>query len=201
MPSNTPSCWAIKLGLEMAIAGSPGWSESGGPWVPGPEGMKKYVWSATVVHGGQPFSGVLPHPPSNTGAFQNEGIHDQQPPPGALKIPEFYADSVVVAYKRSAIDKPVEELNAKITASGGSPDFAALSDGDLEKTTKLPIAEPEGETAWIQYEFAEPQTIRAVTYVIKDPDRFAGMLAGMGVPAKGSGSQRRRAEFPRGRPN
>ncbi len=172
-----------KFGLEMAIAGSPGWSESGGPWVPGPEGMKKYVWSATVVHGGQPFSGVLPHPPSNTGAFQNESVHDQQPPPGALKIPEFYADSVVVAYKRTAIDKSVEELNAKITSSGGSPDFAALSDGDLEKTTKLPIA-PEGETSWIQYEFAEPQTVRAVTYVVKDLDRFAGMLSGMGVPAK-----------------
>ncbi len=36
-----------QLGMEMAIAGSPGWSESGGPWVPGSEGMKKYVWSAT----------------------------------------------------------------------------------------------------------------------------------------------------------
>ena len=73
-----------QLGLEMAIAGSPGWSESGGPWVPGPEGMKKYVWSATLVPGGKPFSGMLAHPPSNTGAFQNEGVHDQQPPPGRL---------------------------------------------------------------------------------------------------------------------
>jgi hypothetical protein len=172
-----------QLGLEMAIAGSPGWSESGGPWVPGPEGMKKYVWSATVVEGGKPFSGVLAHPPSNTGAFQNVGIHDQQPPPGALKIPEFYADSVVVAYKRSAIDKPVEELNAKITASAGSPDFAALSDGDLEKTTKLPIPEP-GQDAWIQYEFPSPQTIRAITFVTKDPDFIARMVGGMGVPGK-----------------
>ena len=79
-----------KLGLEMAIAGSPGWSESGGPWVPGPEGMKKYVWSATVVEGGKPFSGVLPHPPSHTGAFQNIGIRDEL---GAMgpgpKLPEY----------------------------------------------------------------------------------------------------------------
>jgi len=35
---------ADSLGFEMAIAGSPGWSESGGPWVPASEGMKKYVW-------------------------------------------------------------------------------------------------------------------------------------------------------------
>src|SRR5579863_3945189 len=132
---------ADQLGLEEAIAGSPGWSESGGPWVPASEGMKKYVWSATVVHGGQPFSGVLPHPPSNSGAFQNEGIHDQ-PTPGAAPIPNYYKDTVVIAFKRRSIDKPVEELQAKITASGGSPDFAMLTYGDLEKTTKLPIGEP-----------------------------------------------------------
>ena len=33
----------------------------------------------------------------------------------------------------------------KITASGGSPDFAMLTDGDLEKTTKLPIPEVGAE--------------------------------------------------------
>jgi hypothetical protein len=171
-----------KLGLEMAIAGSPGWSESGGPWVPGSEGMKKYVWSATPVEGGKPFSGVLAHPPSKTGAFQNESVHDQQPPPGAMKIPEFYADSVVVAYKRTAIDRPVEELNAKITASG-SPDLALLSDGDLEKTTKIPIP-AMGETSWIQYEFPGPQAIRGITFVTKDPDFIAALVAGMGAPEK-----------------
>ena len=51
------------LGMEVAIASSPGWSETGGPWVPAAQGMKKMVWSATRVPGGQPFSGVLPHPP------------------------------------------------------------------------------------------------------------------------------------------
>src|SRR5947209_19138599 len=38
-----------QLGLEEAIAGSPGWSESGGPWVPAKEAMKKYVWSELRV--------------------------------------------------------------------------------------------------------------------------------------------------------
>src|SRR6185437_4248565 len=51
--------YAIQLGdqfgMEMAIAGSPGWSETGGPWVPPSQGMKKYVWSETVVEGGKPF--------------------------------------------------------------------------------------------------------------------------------------------------
>src|SRR5262249_27218367 len=51
-----------QLGMEMAIAGSPGWSESGGPWVPASQGMKKYVWSETVVEGGKPFTGKIAHP-------------------------------------------------------------------------------------------------------------------------------------------
>ncbi len=67
---------ADQLGLEEAIAGSPGWSESGGPWVPASQGMKKYVWSETRVKGGKPFTGALAHPPSNTGAFQNVAIQD-----------------------------------------------------------------------------------------------------------------------------
>ena len=66
-----------QLGMEMAIAGSPGWSETGGPWVPASQGMKKYVWSETVVEGGKPFRGKLAHPPSETGAFQNMGIRDE----------------------------------------------------------------------------------------------------------------------------
>ena len=81
---------ADQLGMEEAIAGSPGWSESGGPWVPASEGMKKYVWSETVVEGGKPFHGVLAHPPSNTGAFQNLSIHDAlSAPEGSKAIPQF----------------------------------------------------------------------------------------------------------------
>ena len=171
-----------QLGLEMAIAGSPGWSESGGPWVPGSEGMKKYVWSETVVHGGQPFHGALQHPPSNSGAFQNEAIHDG-PTPGAAPIPDFYKDTVVVAYKRPAMDKPIEELHATITASGGSTDLAMLTDGDLKKTTTLPIPAP-GETSWIQFEFPQPQAIRAITFVTKDLGEDAAYVAGTSGPAK-----------------
>src|SRR5664279_3594436 len=51
---------ADSLGLEMAIAGSPGWSESGGPWVKPEHAMKKFVWSETRVEGGKLFKGTLP---------------------------------------------------------------------------------------------------------------------------------------------
>ena len=175
---------ADQLGLEEAIAGSPGWSESGGPWVPASQGMKKYVWSETLAEGGKPFTGTLAHPPSNTGAFQNLAIQDLlEAPEGSKPIPQFYADIAVIAYRAAASDVPIESLHPKVTANAGTPDAARLSDGDLEKTTKLPIP-PAGESAWIQYEFAEPQTIRAITIVTKNVNMIAAMLAGITSPEK-----------------
>ena len=64
---------ADQLGMEEAIAGSPGWSETGGPWVPASQGMKKYVWSETLVEGGKPFSGKLAHPPSQHRSLSEHG--------------------------------------------------------------------------------------------------------------------------------
>ena len=179
--------YAISLGdqygMEMAIAGSPGWSETGGPWVPGSEGMKKYVWSETPVEGGKPFSGVLPHPPSKTGAFQNIGIRDELGTPNESRIPQFYADAAVIAYKKSPFDQSVQELNAKITSNGDSFDPAILSDGDLATTTSVPIPAP-GQESWIQFEFPQPQTLRAVTFVTRDPGWIEALIAQMSAPEK-----------------
>ena len=162
---------ADQLGLEEAIAGSPGWSESGGPWVKPNQGMKKVVWSELRVEGGKPFKGVLPHPPTTTGPFQNLPVFDflaaftGQPQPAS---PTFYADTAVIAYRAPDSDVRVSTLNPRMTASSGNPDFSLLSDDDLVKTTQLPKPNA-GQQAWIQYEFASPQTIRAVTLVINDP--------------------------------
>ena len=155
---------ADQLGFEMAIAGSPGWSETGGPWVSPAHAMKKLVWSTTIIEGGHPYSGVLPKPSSSTGPFQNiprpEGFNPSGAPAPAL--PEYYADSAVVAYRLPEGDVPMRDLQPKITSSAGQLDFAALSDGDLARTIVLPGASIDGK-AWIQFEFAQPQTIRAVT--------------------------------------
>jgi hypothetical protein len=158
---------ADQLGLEMAIAGSPGWSESGGPWVTPAQAMKKYVWSETRVEGGRPSTGALPKPPSTTGAYQNQvggrggfgGQAASQPPP-----PEFYADAAVVAYRAPGSDRPMSAMQPKVTASGGAFDVAALTDGDLAKATLLPAA-PVNERAWVQYELPQAQTIRGLTFI------------------------------------
>lgn len=171
-----------QYGMEMAIAGSPGWSESGGPWVQPSEGMKKYVWSKTVIEGGKPFDGKLAPPPGNTGAFQDMGIRDALRGP-AKPAPQYYADSVVVAYRQPESDVSLESLHPAITSSGGSPDAAMLTDGDLSKSTGIPIP-PQGEKAWIEYSFPNPVTIRAVTLVTNDPSRIVAMIYGIAAPEK-----------------
>jgi hypothetical protein len=157
---------ADSLGLEMAIAGSPGWSESGGPWVKPGQAMKKYVWSEILVEGGKLFTGVLPKPPSITGAFQNMGIVAGFSLTGEKEAapPEFYADAAVIAYKLPEGDLDLASLQPRITSSGGKFDLAALTDGDLVTTALLPYTKP-GENAWIQYEFAKPETMQSLTIV------------------------------------
>jgi hypothetical protein len=155
---------ADSLGLEMAIAGSPGWSESGGSWVTPAQAMKKYVWSETEVEGGKPFAGILPKPPSVTGTFQDiEDRKDENPSPS----PQYYKDALVVAYQVPANEITIKSLKPKITSSGGKFDLAQLSDGNLVKSTFLPAA-PANGSSWIQYEFSKPETIRTLTMVAED---------------------------------
>jgi hypothetical protein len=169
-----------QLGMEMAIAGSPGWSETGGPWVTPAQGMKKYVWSETVLDGGKPFVGKLAHPPSTTGVFQNLGVHEQFGPP-APHLPELYSDAVVVAFRLPSGSSGLATEQAKITSSGEGLDPAMLSDGDLEKTTKVPFPTP-GSDSWIQFEYPTPHTIRAVSFVTKDPGFIQEFVSG--IPEK-----------------
>ena len=74
---------ADRLGLEMSMAASGGWSETAGPWVKPEQGMKKLVWSETPVQGPQKFSGTLPNPPTINGRFQDV------PAPPSLEVPEI----------------------------------------------------------------------------------------------------------------
>lgn len=165
---------ADSLGLEMAIAGSPGWSESGGPWVTPEQAMKKFVWTTTFVQGGKSFSGILPKPPSTTGAFQNLPVVTGGSLEGSLgtSIPEYYSDAAVVAFRVPETDLSMKELNPVVTSSGGKFTLEALTDGDLSGTSLLPYTWPEGKS-WIQFDFGKPVSVSALTIVGGgNPGRF-----------------------------
>ena len=67
----TPQWWAAmqhavreggRLGVKIGVFNSPGWSQSGGPWVTATQTMRYVVSSETCVTGPQHFSGKLPAP-------------------------------------------------------------------------------------------------------------------------------------------
>jgi hypothetical protein len=151
---------ADKKGLEMAIAGSPGWSVTGGPWVEPKDGMKKYVWTETRIEGGKAFSGKLPQPSETAGAFQNVGIGEGLMSGFIGVKPKFYQDALVIAYKLPKSDKTLADFNPKISSSGGNFTIKELIDNDLDKISVLPPMEV-GQDMWIQYEFETPQTFKA----------------------------------------
>ncbi len=175
---------ADSLGLEMAIAGSPGWSESGGPWVTPEQAMKKYVWSETEVEGGLPFKGVVPAPPTATGIFQDlteqSGFGSSRGPDDP-PFPEYYTDAKLIAYKIPANDVSMRDLNPVITSSSGQLEFDKLTDGRFADPLVLPSARP-GQKAWIRYEFTQPVTIQSMTIAFRESGR--GSFMGFGGPGQ-----------------
>jgi hypothetical protein len=160
---------AKNMGMEVAIASSPGWSETGGPWVPAPQGMKKMVWSATRVESGQPFTGTLPHPPEVDGTFQNFSVPGRRSADGKVaELPRFYADAAVVAYRLPDGDKTQTELNPQVTSSGDTPNVPELSDGDVNTVALQLPAGPVGSEPWVLFDYGHPQTTQAITLASLD---------------------------------
>jgi hypothetical protein len=131
---------AKRLSLEMTIFSSPGWSETGGPWVTPQRGMQRLVWTETIVEGGRNFSGKLEQPPANIG---------------------FYADSKVIAFKTPAGEQNIADLKPKVTASGVNVDPAGMLDNSRQ--TFSTVATGTDGVAWVQFEFGNPIEAQAVT--------------------------------------
>jgi hypothetical protein len=157
---------ANALGLELAIAGSPGFSESGGPWVRPEQGMKKLVWREVTVQGGVPVTGKLPQPPSVVGPFQDVPVDRSDAsfggPPPVAPIPALYRDVALIAYRLPEAERSMAELRPTVNTSSGSIDAGLLWDGELSRALHLPYGDG-GKPAWIQIDFGTPRTIQSLT--------------------------------------
>ena len=153
---------ADSLDMEMAIASSPGWSATGGPWVQPEDAMKKVVWREVIVNGGgkKALTVKLPEPFDVTGTFQNAS---QVASLTSTAIPDirFYRDIAVLAYRLPEKAQTLSELGASVSSSGGSFSVEQLTDGDFSTNAMLPRDDTRG-FAWIQYEFPQPTTIKAL---------------------------------------
>jgi alpha-L-rhamnosidase len=146
---------AKDLNLEMSIFSCAGWSEAGGPWVTQDMAMKRLVWSQTEVNGSA-GNIKLPEPPSNEGP-----VRDARG--GTPGDPNFYRDSAVIAYRTPAAEVSMASLHPKVTTNNGPIDASTLLDDSLN--TGITIASPkDGRPAWLQYEFTQPFTARALSF-------------------------------------
>lgn len=156
---------AAELDLEMGIAASPGWSETGGPWVRPEEAMKKVVWSDIAIEGGIVADVELPLPPHVAGVFQSIGINAPpvgDPPPAA---PDFYRDIIVLAYPLED-EAPASAQPLYALEQGASLDGSILTDDHYNTSVEVDTARRTPAVVLMRYE--RPQTIRSLEFYAPD---------------------------------
>lgn len=151
-------------GLSYGTAASPGWSETGGPWVSPQDGMKKLVWSEAIVAGGT--HGIhLPDLPSVAGPYQQLPRGDGELPGGAKRLSQ---DARVLAYP---VDAPSRAPAPGVAVSGYPIDGDTLADPRATTSISVPAGTPEQPTD-VTLRYPSPQTIQSATF----------FMAGAAVP-------------------
>ncbi len=153
-------------GLELAIAASPGWSETGGPWVKPEEAIKKLSWSVTEVMGGRKLAGKLAPPPETTGPFQAVTDGDELGIGGSTKtIPSLYRDVAVYAIPLDGSARLSPPTVRR--ADGTAADLSLLNDGDYSKTVDLGKG-TAGAPPALLLTYDAPQEVRSATLFMRE---------------------------------
>ena len=163
---------AEAAGLEMAIAASPGWSETGGPWVKPEDGIKKLSFSHVDIAGGKRFTGKIAQPPAATGPFQTlvEGdvLGLEQ---GKQALPQVYEDVALFAVPLKA---PLAATGATVRdGAGKAVDATLLADGDLVKTLDLGSGTEDAPPSLV-LSYGKPSELRSATLFMRDVTALGG---------------------------
>lgn len=179
---------ADRRGMELAVASSPGWSETGGPWVTPEDGLKKLVWSEVRLAPGQRASDPLPLPPGLTGPFQSlskqPGIDDMASGMMPPAPPQRYGDIAVLAVP---VHEAVLPQPAAATGSGQTLDAAALAGGSLDQTVAVPHP-ADGSPASVILSWPGAQTVRsAQVFIAHASVMFGGAVVAPVIEASDDG--------------
>ena len=127
---------ATQLNIEIGIFNSPGWSQSGGPWVSSEEAMRYLISSETRVSGPQKFSQKLKKPI------------------------EIFQDVKLIAYPATMDDQLVlNNQNGKITSMPKLPGLSKILDGD----TATGVTFPEGDIFTFDIHASDVFTARSLS--------------------------------------
>jgi len=102
---------AVRLGLEVGLHNTVGYSTTGGPWIPQDKAMQRLVWTEEKVSGGRTVDTVLQQPAAP--AYRGWG--------GGISAPiTFYRDVAVLAVPAGGTPelKDVVDLSAKLKPDG-----------------------------------------------------------------------------------
>jgi hypothetical protein len=141
---------ATELNIEIGIFNSPGWSQSGGPWVKPEQSMRYLNSSEIVITGPQQFKQKLIAPNSD---FQRVNV---------------------IAYKAPAdFGLTLRAFNPKITCEPKVADIKNIMDGDLTTQIQLPV----NQRLTIDFETAEIATVRSLNIrTAEKPIKAEGVL-------------------------
>ena len=129
---------AGRVGVEIGFFNSPGWSQSGGPWVKPEQSMRFVVSSEIRLKGPQKFSGQLPKPP---GTVQEITVLAYPSPQNdEQKVPEKERTATLVTFEsaepvtiRSVTIQPVKSVAV-------NADLEVSEDGQTyRKITSFPV--------------------------------------------------------------
>lgn len=162
---------ATELNIEIGIFNSPGWSQSGGPWIKAEEAMRYLTASELRVQGPKKLSQKLEKPI------------------------DIFQDVKVIAWPVPKDDQLVlNGQNGSINSLPGVANLSSISDGD-EKTG---INFPAGNEFTVNFEAKEPFTARSLS--VRSTDHPMMALARFQVK-EGNGQYRTLTEFQINRSN
>jgi hypothetical protein len=146
---------ANRLGLDLTMHNSPGYSGAGGPWISPEMSMQELVWTESLAVAAGPIDIQLPKPYAKRG---------------------YYRDAFVLAYPALPVEHAVmEDMVEKITINGAEVDKKLLLDKNPE--TKMRLDPTADQPALMILEFSEPFEARAISIIRKadePPNRFHG---------------------------
>jgi len=134
---------ADRLEMEFDIMNSPGWSNSGGPWITPEYSMKQFTWSEMLVRGGgQRVVATLPQPYTKLG---------------------YYRDALVLAFPAlEGESQPWQKTLQGVRTNTGSIDTSVLLGVDQRGGVEIRPPAPD-QPAFLQLEFSEPFEARSLT--------------------------------------
>jgi len=125
---------ADSLRMEVAVASSPGWSITGGPWVCPDDAEKKLVWSSFDVRGGSRLECPLPEPVVCCGPYRD--IPEDPSDPHAY---DYYKDLFVLAWP-----VPAAEAGAQVPKVSEGPDRLVFDFPEPQSVSFLDYVERSG---------------------------------------------------------